>query len=270
MIGSSTRARLLAIAISAATAALAARQASAQEGAGGLEEIIVTAERVEASLQETPIALSVFDAGTLDALGVIESGDIAAYTPNLRMDKTPASLNAYAIGIRGVASAEPSLAVDPTVGIYVDGVYLGRSSAAAFEVVDLERIEVLRGPQGTLYGRNTTGGAVNVVTAKPRREFGFTQELTAGERELLRTATSLDTGAFGDFAATLSFIHGERGGSPGAASPAVIWASTISRPGARRCAGRPRIRSRPITSTTITSRTPIPTSARSAMCARCT
>ncbi|MCG3168615.1 MAG: Vitamin B12 transporter BtuB [Pseudomonadales bacterium] len=212
MIGSSTRARLLAIAISAATAALAARHASAQEGAGGLEEIIVTAERVEASLQETPIALSVFDAGTLDALGVIESGDIAAYTPNLRMDKTPASLNAYAIGIRGVASAEPSLAVDPTVGIYVDGVYLGRSSAAAFEVVDLERIEVLRGPQGTLYGRNTTGGAVNVVTAKPRREFGFTQELTAGERELLRTATSLDTGAFGDFAATLSFIHGERGG----------------------------------------------------------
>lgn len=206
-------ARLLAVTISAVAAATAVQPVLAQDSpAHGLEEIVVTAERVEASLQETPISLSAFNAASLDALGAIESGDIAAYTPNLTMNKTPGSQNAYGMGIRGVSSGEPSLAVDPTVGIYVDGVYLGRSSAAAFEIVDMERIEVLRGPQGTLYGRNTTGGAVNIVTAKPGAEFGFTQEFTVGERDLLRSATSLDTGAFGDFSAKLSFIHGERGG----------------------------------------------------------
>ncbi len=204
---------LLSASILAATASMAAgAQDAPAPGGGGLDEVIVTAERVEASLQDTPIALSVFGAGALESLGVIESGDIAAYTPNLRMDKTPASLNAYSLGIRGVSSADPSLAVDPTVGIYVDGVYLGRSSAAAFEVVDLERIEVLRGPQGTLYGRNTTGGAVNVVTAKPKGEFGVKQEFTAGERDLFRSSTSVDTPAYGDVAAKLSFSHGERGG----------------------------------------------------------
>lgn len=204
--------RRLTIAIPIAVAGGAAQHAAAQGSASGLEEIIVTAERVEASLQDTPISLSAFNAETLDSLGVIESGDIAMYTPNLRMDKTPASQNSYGMGIRGVSSGDPSLAVDPTVGIYVDGVYLGRSSAAAFEVVDLERIEVLRGPQGTLYGRNTTGGAVNIVTARPAAEFGFKQEVTVGERDLLRSATSLDTGTFNDFAAKVSFIHAERGG----------------------------------------------------------
>ncbi|HND15088.1 MAG TPA: Plug domain-containing protein, partial [Pseudomonadales bacterium] len=153
-------ARLLAVTISAVAAATAVQPVLAQDSpAHGLEEIVVTAERVEASLQETPISLSAFNAASLEALGAIESGDIAAYTPNLTMNKTPGSQNAYGMGIRGVSSGEPSLAVDPTVGIYVDGVYLGRSSAAAFEIVDMERIEVLRGPQGTLYGRNTTGGA---------------------------------------------------------------------------------------------------------------
>ena len=204
--------RLLGLVISTVVAATAAQQVIAQDGSAGLEEIIVTAERVEASLQDTPISLSAFDTKTIEALGVVESGDIAVYTPNLQMQKTPASQNAYGMGIRGVSSGEPSLAVDPTVGIYVDGVYLGRSSAAAFEVVDLERIEVLRGPQGTLYGRNTTGGAVNIVTAKPAAEFGFKQQITVGERDLLRSATSLDTGTFGDFSAKVSFIHGERGG----------------------------------------------------------
>ncbi|MFZ1833054.1 MAG: TonB-dependent receptor [Pseudomonadales bacterium] len=203
---------LLSVSILAATSCSAIAAEAKSEPTGGLDEIIVTAERVESSLQDTPIALSVFNSKALKALGVIESGDIASYTPNLRMDKQPASFNGYSLGIRGVSSSEPALAVDPTVGIYVDGVYLGRSSAAAFEVVDLERIEVLRGPQGTLYGRNTTGGAVNVITTKPSGEFGLKQELTYGERDLFRSATSVDTPAYGNVSAKLSFNYGQRDG----------------------------------------------------------
>lgn len=179
---------------------------------GGLEEVLVTAERVVASQQDTPISLTAFDQQSLENLGVIESGDIAAYTPNLRMNKTPASQNAYGISIRGIASSEPSLAIDPTVGIYIDGIYIGRNSAAAFEIVDMERIEVLRGPQGTLFGRNTTGGAINIVTQKPSGEFGFEQKVTMGERELLRSATSIETPEWSNLSARLSFTHGERGG----------------------------------------------------------
>lgn len=177
-----------------------------------LEEVVVTAERKETSLQDTPISIAVFDEQMLRSIGAIESSDIADYTPNVEMVKTAASNSALAISIRGVSSGESSLATDPTVGVYIDGVYLGRSSVSAFEIVNLERIEVLRGPQGTLYGRNTTGGAVNVVTKKPSGEFGITQDVTVAERDYFRTATSVDTSKFGDFAAQLSFNNTQRGG----------------------------------------------------------
>lgn len=203
--------QLLAASLGTVCSTLALAQQQAQNTTG-LEEVMVTAERVEASQQETPISLTTFDQERLESLGVVESGDIAAYTPNLRMNKTPASQNAYGISIRGIGAQEPSLAIDPTVGIYIDGVYLGRNSAAAFEIVDMERIEVLRGPQGTLYGRNTTGGAINILTRKPSGEFGFEQTLTVGERDLLRTETALETPEWSDVSARLSFTHGERGG----------------------------------------------------------
>lgn len=201
--------RNLCIAISAASAGAAWAQT---ESVKGLEEVFVTAERVTASQQDTPISLSTFDQRKIENLGVVESGDIAIYTPNLRMQKTPASQNSYGVSIRGIGSAEPSLAQDPTVGIYVDGVYMGRNSAAAFEVVDMERIEVLRGPQGTLYGRNTIGGAVNIVTQKPSGTFGFQQKFTVGERDLFRSSTSIDTEERANLSAKLSYTHGERGG----------------------------------------------------------
>ena len=197
------------VGVSCSAVVTAQEQASSRPG---LEEVVVTAERRAASQQDTPIAISAFDEQKLESLGVIESGDIAAYTPNLRMNKTPASQNAYGISIRGISSSEPSLAVDPTVGIYVDGVYIGRNSAAAFEIVDMQQIEVLRGPQGTLFGRNTTGGAVNIVTQKPSGEFNFEQKLTVGERDLFRTSTSVDTPEWANLAAKFSFSHGERGG----------------------------------------------------------
>jgi len=178
-----------------------------------LEEVIVTAERREAGLQETPISVAVMGEMELQAIGAFEASQVADYIPNIRINKQPGSQSNLGIAIRGVAAVETALTTDPAVGLYVDGVYLGRSTGAAFDIVDLQRIEVLRGPQGTLYGRNSTGGAINLVTKRPMGEFGFTQALTYGERGFFRSTTSVDTPKFGDFAAKLSYHRSQHDGN---------------------------------------------------------
>lgn len=193
--------------------ALTSTAAVGQDDSGALQEIVVYAQRVEGTLQDTPISLAVFDADALRAIGAVAAGDAAAYTPNVQIDRTPLSRSAYSVSIRGIRSADPSLALDPTVGVYLDGVYLGRQSGSAFEIVDLERVEILRGPQGTLYGRNSTGGAINIITSKPSGEFGFVQQLTYGEHGYLRTQTSIDAPRLGNLAAKFSFNHSEHDGT---------------------------------------------------------
>ncbi len=195
-----------------AIAALIGTTAVAQEDSG-LQEIVVTAQRVEGTLQKTPISLAVFDKEALRSIGAVAAGDAAAYAPNVQIDRTPLSRTAYAVSIRGIRSADPSLALDPTVGIYLDGVYLGRQSGSAFEIVDLERVEILRGPQGTLYGRNSTGGAINLVTSKPSGEFGLLQQLSYGDHGFLRAQTSIDTPKLGNLAAKFSFNHSQHDGT---------------------------------------------------------
>lgn len=177
-----------------------------------LEEVVVTAQKRQESLQETPIAVSAFDIGALQQIGVGEPGDVALYTPNLEIRKPPGSSDNYGYSMRGMSSTDPSLLTEPTVGLYADGVYIARISGASFDTVNLERIEVLRGPQGTLYGRNAIGGAINLITRKPGAEFGFKQKLSAGNYDYLRSETSLDTGMHRGFAATLSYTHWSREG----------------------------------------------------------
>ncbi len=169
-----------------------------------IEEVIVTAQKVEESLQDTPVSVSAFGAEELSQIGVSEAKDVANFTPGLTMRKQSASQDNYAIGIRSVSSGETALAIDPTVGIYQDGVYIARSTGAAFDIVDLQRIEVLRGPQGTLFGRNTIGGAINIITAKPKGEFAFKQALTYAARDKRVYHTTVDTPAYGNVAAKLS------------------------------------------------------------------
>lgn len=177
-----------------------------------LEEVIVTAQKREASLQDTPISISTFDPANLERLAVAEAGDVAKYTPNLDMRKPPGSYDNYGYSLRGMSSTDPSLLTEPTVGLYADGVYIARISGAAFDTVELERIEVLRGPQGTLYGRNTIGGAINLVTRKPAEEFGFKQKLAVGNYDYFRSETTVDTGEYAGFSATLSYTHWNREG----------------------------------------------------------
>ena len=135
-----------------------------------LEEIVVTARKRTEDLQSTPISIRAFSGEDLEARGVDRMDDLANYVPNMTFQNSPGhsgSNSAAAVYVRGIGQQDFVPTVDPGVGIYIDGVYVARSLGAVLDVLDIERIEVLRGPQGTLFGRNTTGGAVNIITQAP-------------------------------------------------------------------------------------------------------
>jgi len=134
-----------------------------------LEEVAVTARRTTESLQDVPVAVTAIGAETLTQTGALDIGDIQNLVPNLVLHEGDAS-NAVAY-IRGVGQVDSLAFADPGVGIYLDDVYLGRAQGAFLDIFEVERIEVLRGPQGTLYGRNTIGGAIKYVTRQPGDEF---------------------------------------------------------------------------------------------------
>jgi iron complex outermembrane recepter protein len=146
---------------------------------GLLDEVVVTAEKRETNLQTTPISISVLGADDLKARQIETLESLAdGAIPSLRVAPFFSRNSALTVGIRGIVpfdANQPSR--DAGVGVYADGVYLGRSQGLATALYDVERIEVLKGPQGTLFGRNSTGGAVSIVTRKPSGEFDLTQSV---------------------------------------------------------------------------------------------
>lgn len=170
-----TRARAFLLATAGVTA-LAATSVQAQEAApseafNGIEEIVVTAQRRETRLQDTPVSITALGTEALVERGVTNLGQMTNFAPNLEIHQTnrPAGGgSAFAAYIRGVGTGDFQFPTDPGVGVYVDDVYLARSVGGLLSLEDIERVEVLRGPQGTLFGRNTIGGAINVVTTRPR------------------------------------------------------------------------------------------------------
>jgi iron complex outermembrane receptor protein len=144
----------------------------AQTASGGLEEVIVTARKTDESLQTTPVAVTALTEADLTQQQVVQVSDLQRTTPSLSIGGAgtgPSSI--VYMAIRGEAQNSPNSASDAAVGIYVDGVYLGRPIVGNLGVLDVQRAEVLRGPQGTLFGRNTTGGALSIVTNQPTGEF---------------------------------------------------------------------------------------------------
>lgn len=132
--------------------------------AGQIQEIVVTAERRSENVQDVPSAISVFSAADLKSSGIFSSDELAMRTPGLVFD----TINGFAQPfIRGIGSDQVTASAEAAVGYYVDGVYFASVSAMQQQLNDIERIEILKGPQGTLYGRNTTGGAINIVTRDP-------------------------------------------------------------------------------------------------------
>ena len=135
-----------------------------------LEEVIVTAKKREESLQDVSISVMAFSRETLRDIGLNNSNDLGQYIPGVVIAAPSGNQQAKSF-IRGSGAVDFAANTQTTVGIYVDEVYLHNTFMHTMQTFDLERIEVLRGPQGTLYGRNATGGAINYITAKPTREF---------------------------------------------------------------------------------------------------
>lgn len=167
---------------SASALAAGAGSAVAQEAAasGATDEIIVSARRRDESLKDVPIAVSAFDGQRLDEIGALDLTDIEAVTPNVTLEVSRGTNSTLSAFIRGVGQQDPVAGFEAGVGLYVDDVYLNRPQAAVLDIYDVERIEVLRGPQGTLYGRNTIGGAVKYVTRRLSDDPSASLRLTGG------------------------------------------------------------------------------------------
>jgi iron complex outermembrane receptor protein len=185
-------------------------QDAGEPGAG--EEIVVTARRTEENLQRVPASVSAFSERTLERIQAQDTTGLQGAVPNLNIVQGRGSSNSTNIYIRGVGQPDALQTFDPAVGVYIDGVYLSRIRGTQLDLLDLQRIEVLRGPQGTLYGRNTIGGALSIVTRRPGNEFrgNITASLGNYDYREIRAAAS---GPVSDtLAAGFAFMHTERGG----------------------------------------------------------
>lgn len=158
-----------------------------------LAEITVSAQRRETTLQTTPLAVTAFTPEQLESRQITETGDLMRVVPNLNVNNNVGSGTANAYWLRGSGVGETLVTFDPPVGTYVDEVFDPRVNAAQIQLLDVERVEVLRGPQGTLFGRNTTAGAVSIVTRKPQAEFSGEAEVGFGrfERKTVRGAVNV-------------------------------------------------------------------------------
>lgn len=162
---------------------LLALMATAALPAQAVEEMIVTAEFREASLQETQISMNALSEDVIADLGISNGLDLSQYVPNLNAQPYVGGRTGISYNIRGIGNAETLITFDPAVSVYLDGVLIAKNTGALLDVMELERIEVLRGPQGTLYGRNTMGGAVNYITKKPGDEFEGSVKASFGSYE---------------------------------------------------------------------------------------
>jgi iron complex outermembrane recepter protein len=167
--------------------------ALAQAQDDGIEDIIVTAEFREQNLQETPLAISAFSGELLEARGATDTNDIDMFVPNAVIQPLGAGWGStVAAFVRGIGLNDNILSYEPGVPIYVDDVYLGRNQGAIMDLLDLERVEVLRGPQGTLFGKNAIGGTVRFISSKPTGDGGQVS-VTVGERNRLNVRGMFDT-----------------------------------------------------------------------------
>ena len=162
--------------LSAAIAVTTAMSSAAY--AAEIEEVVVTAQKRAENLQDVPIAISAFTGDSMKAMGVKNLTDLGKFTPGVEMNNDTPLQPTYSV--RGIETGDFTVGSDPAVAVYVDGVYTGRGAGAEIPLADIERVEVLKGPQGTLFGRNATGGAIHIISKKPQADDTTELNVTAG------------------------------------------------------------------------------------------
>jgi iron complex outermembrane receptor protein len=199
--------------IAAAVAAALPAPVLAQEpGVATLEEIVVTSRRMEESLQVVPAAISAFSEETIERIQATDSTGLQGIVPNLNIVQGRGSSNATNIYIRGIGQPDALQTFDPAIGFYVDDVYFSRIRGTQLELYDIGRIEVLRGPQGTLYGKNTIGGALRVITKRPGQEPEGKVQATVGDYNQVEGRLSLSGPLSDRLAGGVSVFRAKRSG----------------------------------------------------------
>jgi iron complex outermembrane receptor protein len=162
-----------------------------------LEEVIVTATKRAESLQDVPVAVTAFTADTIQEAGINDASDLAIMTPSLTANANTTPFTTR-LQIRGIGTSQTDPALEPSVGMFVDGVFFGRSGLGTSDLTDIARIEVLQGPQGTLYGKNTNAGAISIITKRPNlEEYEGYVEATVGDYSMGRLTAAV-SGPLGD------------------------------------------------------------------------
>lgn len=168
------------------------------ENKGGLEVIEVTAQKRVQNLQDLPTAVTVFNSASIKAKGITDVEDLSIYTPNMQITETPGGSTGATIAIRGSVTINPAATWEPTTGVYIDGVFVSKNVGGLFDVAAIDRVEVLRGPQGTLFGKNTIGGALNIITRKPSGELGGEVRVGAGNYGMTELYVTADSNIIND------------------------------------------------------------------------
>ena len=181
--------------------------------AAALEEVVVTAQRRAESLQDVPVTITAINQDQLEFQQIDNVGDIQLLVPNISMATNTGLSNGARIFLRGIGEDDSRVTIDPAVSMYLDDVYVGRQIGALFDLVDVERIEVLRGPQGTLYGRNSNGGAIKIHSRKPDTEANaLMAKLTVGNERRKDMKVSGNLAISNNTALQFSLLDRERDG----------------------------------------------------------
>ncbi|MBK7250220.1 MAG: TonB-dependent receptor [Gammaproteobacteria bacterium] len=213
---------------------LAAESDQGAEPGAGLAEVIVTAEKREESLQNTPISIAAFTSEELETRRVGSIADLGTVVPNLQVSPHPNTGATVRAMIRGIGEPSADQTRDPPVAIYVDGVYVSRGQGLASQLAELERVEVLRGPQGSLYGRNATAGAINFITKAPELgKFGGQQSFTFGRFNQFMSRTSLNIPVGDTLAFDLAYASITKDGFVANTGPGAARFGDIDRKGVR-------------------------------------
>ncbi len=175
-----------------------------------LEEIVVTAQKREETVQDVPIAVSAYDRESLRDMGAETINDLGPYTPGLETNITDFTQPTFTI--RGIQANDFGIGTDPAVAVYLDGVYVGRSGSTMLHFNDIERVEVLRGPQGTLFGRNAAAGAISIITNKPHDQTKGEMGITVGNYNKAKAEGVFNTAVAEDLFFRCGLLYNQRDG----------------------------------------------------------